>query len=82
MNHNLNLTQMNTTKSYQIKIRAAIILIDLLEELRKMIKLTKLTIEDYANEVYDLKNTVIKANFSFRDAGKGINENVFWEMSC
>ena len=56
--------------------------IDPLEELRRMIKETKLSIEDYADEVYNLKNSVTEANSFFREGGKGINEGIFWEMDC
>lgn len=56
--------------------------IDPLEELRRMIKETKLNIEDYADEVYNLKNSVTEANSFFREGGKGINEGIFWEMDC
>ena len=55
---------------------------DPLEELRRMIKETKLNIEDYADEVYNLKNSVNEANMCFKEIGKGINEGVFWEMDC
>ena len=55
--------------------------VDSLEELRRMIKATKIEIKNYAGDLYTLKETVSQANIVMKEAGnKGVDEGVMWDM--
>lgn len=53
---------------------------DGLEELRRMIRRTKREIEDYAGDLYCLKTSVSDANIGFKEIGRGVNDDVMWDI--
>ena len=53
---------------------------DDLEELRRMIRATQKNIENYAEDLCQLKTSVNEANSAMRELGRGIHEYVFMEL--